>query len=88
MVVLNNGGYRASRLPVYDLFPDGHSVAAGTAIGTRFDMPPDLVALARACHAHGERVETAKELPEALERAFGAMDSGRVALLDVLVDQD
>jgi acetolactate synthase-1/2/3 large subunit len=88
VVVLNNGGYRASRLPVYDLFPDGHSVAAGTAIGTRFDMPPDLVALARACHAHGERVETAKELPEALERAFGAMDSGRVALLDVLVDQD
>jgi acetolactate synthase-1/2/3 large subunit len=88
VVVLNNGGYRASRLPVYELFPDGRSVAAGTAIGTRFDMPPDLVALARACHAYGERVETAKELLDALERAFGVMESGRVALVDVLVDQD
>ena len=48
VVVLNNGGYRAARLPVYDLFPEGHSVAAGNAVGTRFEMPPDFAALARS----------------------------------------
>jgi acetolactate synthase I/II/III large subunit len=88
VVVLNNRGYRASRLPVYELFPEGHSVAAGTAVGTRFDMPPDFATLATACHAHGERVETSEELAGALERALAALDAGRVALVDVLVDQD
>ncbi len=88
VVVLNNGGYRAARLPVYDLFPEGHSVAAGNAVGTRFDMPPDFAELARACGAHGERVETIKDLAGALERGFAALDAGRVALVDVLIDQD
>jgi acetolactate synthase-1/2/3 large subunit len=88
VVVLNNGGYRASRLPVYDLFPEGHSVAAGTAVGSRFALPPDFAALARACHAHGERVETAEDLAGAFGRALAALDAGYVALVDVLVDQD
>ena len=88
VVVLNNGGYRAARLPVYDLFPEGHSVAAGNAVGTRFEMPPDFAALARACGAHGERIETIKDLAGALERGFAALDAGRVALVDVLIDQD
>jgi acetolactate synthase I/II/III large subunit len=88
VVVLNNGGYRAARLPVYDLFPEGHSVAAGNAVGTRFETPPDFAALASACGAHGERVETIKDLAGALERAFAALDAGRVALVDVLIDQD
>jgi len=88
IVVLNNRGYRAARLPVYDLFPEGHSIAAGTAVASRFDMPPDFAALARACRAHGERVETADELAGALQRALAALDAGQVALVDVLIDQD
>lgn len=88
IVVLNNEGYRACRLPVYELFPEGHSVAAGTAVGARFAMAPDFAAVARACHATGERVTTARELDGALERALAALDAGRVALVDVLVDQD
>jgi len=87
VVVLNNGGYRASRLPVYDLFPEGHSVAAGTAVASRFDKPPDFAELARACHAHGERVETSEGLKPALERAFAALEAGSVAVVDVPVDQ-
>ncbi len=87
-VVLNNNGYRASRLPVLDLFPDGVSAASGTVAGTRFASPPDLAAVARACGAHGERVEAGaspEDLSDALRRAFKAADDGQAAVLDVAV---
>jgi acetolactate synthase I/II/III large subunit len=87
-VILNNGGYRASRLPVYGLFPDGVSVQRKTALGTRFTAAPDYPALAAACHAHGERVEKAEDLVPALRRALAALDSGQAAVLECVVDQD
>jgi len=87
-VILNNGGYRASRLPVYGLFPDGVSARRGTAAGTRFTRAPDYPALAAACHAHGERVEKAEDLLPALRRALAAVDSGQAAVLECVIDQD
>src|SRR5581483_812937 len=43
IVVLNNGGYRASRLPVLNLFPDGVSAGRGEVVGTTLAHAPDLV---------------------------------------------
>jgi acetolactate synthase-1/2/3 large subunit len=87
-VILNNNGYRASRLPVYGLFPDGVSARRREAVGTRFTRAPDYPALAAACHAHGERVEKAEDLVPALRRALAALDAGRAAVLECVVDQD
>ena len=87
-VILNNQGYRASRLPVYALFPDGISVKRGEAAGTRFTRPPDYPALAAACHAHGERVARTEDLLPALRRAVAAIDAGRAAVLECVIDQD
>jgi acetolactate synthase I/II/III large subunit len=87
-VILNNGGYRASRLPVYDLFPDGASVRRGTANGTRFTRAPDYPALAAACHAHGERVDKADDLVPALRRAIAAVDAGQAAVVECVIEQD
>jgi acetolactate synthase I/II/III large subunit len=84
-VVLNNDGYRASRLPVFELFPDGVSASRGDAIGTRFRGAPDLAAVAQACHAHGEAVEDRAELVPALQRALKALDAGRSAVVDVRI---
>ncbi|MCW2947551.1 MAG: acetolactate synthase [Actinoallomurus sp.] len=84
-VVLNNDGYRASRLPVFELFPDGISASRGDAIGTRFRRPPDLAAVARACHAHGETVDDRAELVPALRRALKALEAGRSAVVDVRI---
>lgn len=86
VVILNNNGYRASRLPVFELFPDGLSAARGDAVGTRFQAPPDFAALARACHAHGETVTRHAELLPALRRGLESVESGRSAVIDVLVD--
>ncbi|HEY7279849.1 MAG TPA: thiamine pyrophosphate-requiring protein [Trebonia sp.] len=87
-VILNNGGYRASRLPVYGLFPDGVSAQRRTAVGTRFTRAPDYPALAAACHAHGERVEKAEDLVPALRRALAAVDAGQAAVVECVVEQD
>ncbi len=87
-VILNNKGYRASRLPVYGLFPEGASARRKTAVGTRFSWAPDYPALAAACHAHGERVEKAEELVPALRRALEAVDAGRAAVVECVTEQD
>jgi len=87
-VILNNNGYRASRLPVYGLFPDGVSARRREAVGTRFTKAPDYPALAASCHAHGERVEKAEDLVPALRRALAALDSGQAAILECVVEQD
>lgn len=85
VVVLNNDGYRASRLPVFELFPDGLSAGRGDAIGTRFRVPPDFAAVARACHAHGEPVDDREELVPALRRALKALEAGSSAVVDVRI---
>ncbi|MDN3355194.1 thiamine pyrophosphate-requiring protein [Actinomadura sp. DC4] len=86
-VVLNNDGYRASRRPVFELFPDGVSAGRGEAVGTRFRYPPDLAALARACHAHGESVDDRAELIPALRRGLAAVGTGRSAVVDVRIER-
>jgi acetolactate synthase-1/2/3 large subunit len=87
-VILNNGGYRASRLPVYELFPDGVSARRQSAVGTRFTSAPDYPALAAACHAHGERVEQAEDLVPALRRALAAVDAGQAAVVECVIEQN
>jgi acetolactate synthase I/II/III large subunit len=87
-VVLNNDGYRASRLPVFELFPQGLSATRGDAEGTRFASPPDFAAVARACHAHGETVTDRADLVTALRRGLQAVESGRSAVVDVHIIRD
>jgi acetolactate synthase-1/2/3 large subunit len=87
-VVLNNGGYRASRLPVYELFPDGQSASAEDATGTRFLSAPDFSSLAVACHAIGEKVLLREELVPALQRALKAVEAGTSVVLDVHIEQN
>jgi acetolactate synthase-1/2/3 large subunit len=82
-VVLNNGGYNASKMPVLGLFPDGASRRANAFPGVRFPTPPDYAALARSCHAFGERVDDPLELGPAIDRALAAVRSGQAAVLDV-----
>ncbi|GAA3822224.1 benzoylformate decarboxylase [Sphaerisporangium flaviroseum] len=88
VVVLNNDGYRASRLPVFELFPQGLSAGRGDAEGTRFSAPPDFAAVARACHADGETVTDRADLVPALQRGLRSVESGRSAVVDVHIIRD
>lgn len=75
IVVANNGAWQ---IEVHDQM-ETH----GKVIGTRLQFA-DYAQMARAFGMHAERVETAEELPGAIERAF----ANRPALLDVLVTTD
>jgi acetolactate synthase-1/2/3 large subunit len=85
-VVFNNSGYRAAKFPVVTLFPEGASVSRQDFTGTVIADPPDYAAVARACGAHGERVEDPGRLVDALAEALEAVRSGRCAVVDVVLD--
>jgi acetolactate synthase-1/2/3 large subunit len=86
-IVMNNGGYNASKMPVLGLFPDGASRRANAFPGVRFNTPPDYAALARSCHAYGERVEDPAALAGAVDRGLAAMRPGQAAVLDGVLAQ-
>src|SRR5579859_3452925 len=86
-VIMDNGGYNASKMPVLGLFPDGASRRANAFPGVRFNTPPDYAALARSCHAYGERVDDPAELPQAIGRGLEAVSHGQAAVLDVVLTQ-
>ena len=75
-----------SKGPVVSLFPEGASVQANAFPGVRFQGPPDYAALARSCHAYGERVEDPAEVEGAIGRALAAVAGGQSAVLDVIID--
>lgn len=86
-VVLDNDGYRASRRPVLELFPQGISAEQGLVVGTSFAQPPDQAAVARACGASGETVTTLPELAPAIRRGLQVVDEGRCAVVSVRITQ-
>jgi acetolactate synthase-1/2/3 large subunit len=82
-VILNNQAYRASKLPVQQLYPKGSADAEGTFPETGLSPAPDYVQLARAYGGDGAVVERPEDLPAALEQCLQAQDGGRCAVLDV-----
>jgi acetolactate synthase I/II/III large subunit len=82
-VILNNQAYRASKLPVQQLYPKGEADAEGAFPETDLSPSPDYVQLARAYGGDGEVVERPDELPAALERCLEVQDGGACAVVDV-----
>jgi acetolactate synthase I/II/III large subunit len=82
-VVLDNGGYYASKRPVVGLYPEGASVAAGRFPETEITDPPDIVAIARACGGDGAIVSRPGEMASAVEAGLATVRAGRCAVIDV-----
>jgi len=76
IVVANNGSWA---IEVRD-----QQESHGKVVGTRLQFA-DHAAMARAFGLHGERVESAEQLDEAIKRALAQLAAGKPALLDVLV---
>ena len=75
IAVANNGAWQVE---VHD-----QTVTHGKVVGTRLHFS-DYAAMARTFGMHGERVEKAEDLPDAIARAF----ANAPALLDVIVTPD
>jgi acetolactate synthase-1/2/3 large subunit len=77
VIVVNNGMYGTIRMHQERAYPER---VHGTDLRN-----PDFAALARACGAHGELVETTAQFAPAFERAVA---SGKPALLELRLDPD
>ncbi|MEM2129258.1 MAG: thiamine pyrophosphate-binding protein [Candidatus Bathyarchaeia archaeon] len=64
----------------YGIWEPDRYVASGPGL---YDM--DFVKFAEACHVYGQRVEKPGEIKDALKNAF---DSGKPAIIDVVIDPD
>lgn len=66
----------------------GQKALGGRYIATDFEVQPDFVKMAHAYKCYGERVEKPEEIRGALERALKANESGKPAILDIIIDPD
>ena len=84
IVVFNNASYAAMKSLHHSFYPEGTAVQTGIYHGV--DIPgPEYSELAKPFGGHGERVEDPSRLKGALLEAQAAVDSGRVAIVDVVL---
>ena len=85
-LVFNNGIYNAVRRAALSVYPDGHASRTNVMPLTSLDPAPRYDLIVQASGGHGERVEDAQALPDALSRAIEVVaGEGRPALLDIAV---
>jgi len=84
-VILDNGGYNASKRPIGELYPNGAVVHADDGIVTAFEPAPDYAQIAQACGAFGARVTEPGELEGVLRRALDEVEHGRSAVVDAIL---
>jgi acetolactate synthase-1/2/3 large subunit len=83
-IIFNNGNYEAMRRNHAHYYPAG--VAASSGIWHGVHIPgPDYARLVDPFGGFGVRVEDPAELRPALEQALAAVNSGKVALVDVVL---
>jgi acetolactate synthase I/II/III large subunit len=83
-VVFNNGVWNAVRKSTRAVYPDGHAARSNRMPLSSLEPSPAYEKIVEASGGYGERVETADELPHALERALHAVrQEKRQALLNV-----
>ncbi len=85
IVIPNNNGYQAMKKEHHAFYPDGAAAAndlfyGEPVTGLEYSEIPKLFG------GFGRRVEDPTELPEALNQALAAMEDGKSAILNVMVD--
>ena len=84
-VVFNNGNYEAMRRNHLHYYPEGAAASSGIYHGVHIPGP-DYAQLVAPFGGHGERVEDPSQLVPALRKALAAVNEGRIALVDVILD--
>jgi len=86
-VIFNNGEWGAVRRATSAMYPEGRSSRANALPFISLSPAPAYEMLVQASGGHGERVERAEDLPEALSRAIHVIRTERrQALVNVLCE--
>jgi acetolactate synthase-1/2/3 large subunit len=86
VVLCNNQGYVSQEWNLYKYFPSGYALRENNLYGRVIEPTPDYAGLAPVFGAHGECVTQPGQLEVAVHRAIGAVQQGRLALLDVRLE--
>lgn len=85
VVIYNNRGYVSQVQAIREYFPGGYAEQAPAAAGMAILPAPDYPALARAYGGWGMVVEHPDELAPAVQAGLEAVQSGRLAIVDVRI---
>lgn len=86
IVIMNNNGYVAMQKEHAAFYPDGVAAANDIFLGRQItDL--DYAELVKPFGGFGKRVETLGDLQGALEEGQAAVNDGRTAILNVIVDR-
>ena len=85
-VLYNNGGYEAMRGNHLAYYPDGDAAQSGIWHGVHIPGP-DYAKLVEPFGGYGERVEDPAQLRQALRNGLAAVQEGRIALIDVVLNK-
>jgi thiamine pyrophosphate-dependent acetolactate synthase large subunit-like protein len=83
-VVFNNKKYAAMQGMHQKMYPDGIAAEIDLYHGTHIN-PPDFVKVAECVGGYGEQVTDPEKLQDALKRGLEANQSGKPAIIDVIV---
>ena len=83
-VIFNNKKYAAMQGMHHKMYPDGIAVEIGVYHGTHINTP-DFVKVAESVGGYGEQVTDPEKLQDALKRGLEANQSGKPAIIDVIV---
>jgi acetolactate synthase-1/2/3 large subunit len=85
-ILFNNVGWDSVRHAARLMYPQGHAAQLEWPPLSGLPPSPDFAQVAAACGGYGARVNTAGELPAALEQALHVVrHDGRQALLDLAI---
>ena len=85
IVVSNNNGYQAMKKEHHAFYPDGVSAANDLFYGEPVtDL--DYAEIPKLFGGFGRRVENLADLPAALRDGLAAIEGGKTAILNVMVD--
>jgi acetolactate synthase-1/2/3 large subunit len=86
VLVLNNAEWAAVRRSVLDVYPDGYASRSNAMPLVSLEPSPDFDKIAEASRAFAQRVESADDLPAALQRALEHIAKTRTqALINIRV---
>lgn len=85
-VIFNNRRWGAVRNSTLAMYPQGAAAAADGMFLADLSPAPDYAAICRAHGGLGETVQTAEDLPGAIDRALAAVAGGQQALIDLVIE--
>ncbi|XDB00323.1 thiamine pyrophosphate-requiring protein (plasmid) [Sulfitobacter sp. LCG007] len=85
-VIFNNRRWGAVRNSTLAMYPQGAAAASDGMFLADLSPAPDYAAICRAHGGLGETVQSADQLPGAIDRALTALAGGQQALIDLVIE--